>query len=192
MKPPLHHNRFLAVLLVLLLGACEACSGFASCPARGRFQLHIFEDDLELGQKREPAWTRLKRMNLGSSALVYTEDDIEVYDWEEQVITFTVTASDRVNEVFTGSEYASANLDERVFIATFDGDFLYGGIFLGEGSEMPVEYPVIYVWTYDGAVTFTVRPSTPGVYAQLAPSYKSVIENQDLHDFLKSQGKLTE
>ena len=179
--------------LLLLLGLCASCV----ISERPSFRLHILESrwyDLELGHEREQAWDILQEVNLKDSAVVITENDVERYDWEEQVITLTVTASDRLNEVFTDSEYASANLDERAFIVTFDGEWLYGGIFLGEGSAMPIKYPVIYVRTRGGAVTFRVRPShsAPAPYEDLDASYKSVIEIPELHDFFLGQGKLIE
>ncbi len=182
-----------AMCLVLLLVLCASCV----ISERPSFQLHILESrryDLELGREREQAWDILQEVDLKDSVVVITENDIERYDWEEQVITLTVTASDRLNEVFTDSKYASANLDERAFIVTFDGDWLYGGAFIGEGSAMPVEYPVIYVRTRGGAVTFRVRPShsTPAVYADLDQSYKSVIEVQEVRDHFLQLGKLSE
>jgi hypothetical protein len=186
-------NERITVCLLLLLGLCASCV----ISERPSFRLHILESrwyDLELGHEREQAWDILQEVNLKDSAVVITENDVERYDWEEQVITLTVTASDRLNEVFTDSEYASANLDERAFIVTFDGEWLYGGIFLGEGSAMPIKYPVIYVRTRGGAVTFRVRPShsAPAPYEDLDASYKSVIEIPELHDFFLGQGKLTE
>jgi hypothetical protein len=179
--------------LILLLVLCASCA----IPERPSFRLHILESrwyDLELGHEREQAWDILQEVDLKDSVVVITENDIERYDWEEQVITLTVTASDRLNKVFTDSEYPSTNLRNRVFIVTFDGNWLYGGAFIGEGSEMPVEYPVIYVRTSGGAVTFRVRPShsTPAPYAELDQSYKSIIEIPELHDFFLEQGKLIE
>ena len=183
----------MAMCLILLLVLCASCV----IPERPSFRLHIMESDwyeLELGNEREQAWDILRVVNLRDSAVVITEDDIEQYDWTGQLITLTPAASDRLNKVFTDSEYASVNLGERVFIVTFDGDWLYGGAFFGEGSAMPVYYPVIYVRTRGDAVTFRVRPShpTPAPYAELDQSYKSVIEVQKVRDHFLQLGKLVE
>jgi hypothetical protein len=183
----------MGMCLCLLLGLCTSCAALD----RPSFRLHILESswyELELGKEREQAWDILQEVNLKDSAVVITENDIECYDWAEQVITLTVMASDRLNEVFADTEYPSINLEDRVFIVTFDGDWLYGGAFSSTSSSAAVEYPVIYVHTSGSAVVFTVRPSqpTPAPYAESAPSYKSVNEVQEVRDHFLQLGKLSE
>jgi hypothetical protein len=184
------------VCFLVLLGLCASCC-VPITSSRSRFQLHIFRDrwyELQLGHEREQAWTKLKKLDLGDSALVITEDDIEQYDWREQSITLTSTASDRLNEVFTETGVLSVDLSERAFIATFDGEWLYGGIFLDAGSAMVIEYPVIYAWPSEGSVVLFLRPNhqLSSWHGDIDPAYRSIIEIPELRDFFLEQGKLTE
>ncbi len=161
------------------------------------FRLYILADDwnqLELGYEREHCWAILEQADLSKSTWVITEDDIEAYDWSGQSITLTAEASSRLKETFSGEGNLYQNLIEKAFVVTFEGNWLYGGIFLDIGSAMGIRYPVIYPQVHEKQIIFQLRPLHPisAKYQDIETSLKSLVEVEQVHDYFQKQDKLIE
>lgn len=188
-------NGCLMVCSILFLGLLTSCSG--SQKAGSCFQLYILGsdlDELELGNDPDQAWGVLAQVDLGASTWVIDQDDIETYNWSEQSITLTQNASSRLVQHLSEWSYLPIALSHRGFVATIDGDKLYGGVFLEAGSPMAIPWPVIYPDVSGETVVLRLRPAHPlsARYQDLDPSARSVIEIERVRDFFRRRGKLIE
>ena len=146
------------------------------------------------GLNRKQAWRILKEKYQENTALVITEEDIEVYNWSEQSILLTPEASDRLLEAFSDSK-KWWEVEGKGFVVTQNDDWLYGGAFIPSGAAVMHLYPVIYISEQGDQIVFYVRPFHTlgwGDYQDLDPSLRHVIEVKEVHDFFLEQGKLVE
>ncbi len=162
------------------------------------FELHILEGDwlsLKLGHELQQAWATLQQTYASATAFTLTEDDIEHYNWSEQVITLTPASSTALVSKFAETEeelqYPEATLDQRAFVVVVNGNPVYGGVFLHPMSSMAIKYPVIYVTTGEGKIVFKLRPihSVLGKYSGLEPLWNG-IKDPKIEDVFTKAGKL--
>ena len=196
----IYRNKVNLVLVFLCL--CAFVNSTSATPSASNemggslsFQLHILKEgwvQLKLGYKREQSWTVLEKMNLEDSEFVFTEKDIDVYDWTKQSVVLTSEASVRLRERFPKDKYLPIPLSQRGFVVTLEGEKFYGGIFLEPMSAMAISYPVIYPDTSQDKIVFSIRPvhSVLDQYQSMNPSLKATIEIQRIHDFFLKLGKL--
>lgn len=181
------------------------------------FQLHILKknrDQLKLQGKPED-WNILKEIDLFSESMfIITENDIESYNWPDQLITLTPEGS--MNLLNLGGKNFSAkvkkelylnlesSLESAVFIIVLEDKKLYGGTFSNRistrGTYGPTIFPqivnVIDVDPLQLQIGFVIRPLyTLNVmlsgYKALDTSLKNRIEIPKMRDFFRRVGKLT-
>ena len=92
---------------------------------------------------RDARWEIFFQQGLLTRPLL-TDDDIEVYDWDNQAIILTETASRNFNQ--------SIN-----FIAALGRERLYGGTMLDVMSQMAIRYPVIYPLDMENRAVLLIR-----------------------------------
>jgi hypothetical protein len=195
------------VTAVLLLAACIAPSSAAGPNASGTmegtdfnidnrsFKLYILQQRLPITcYKLEKCWPLLRQANLKDSDFVISQDDIEAYNWSNQTITLTSGATNRLSVTFSGNP-ASLGFDRTAFVATLDGERLYGGIFL-DLSAQPYSFPLIFTDFSGTQAVFYLRPAAPRQpmqdYQQYDAVQRELIEIGKVHDFFKGLRKLTE
>lgn len=164
--------------------------------AQGSFQLHILREGwecLRLGYDLQPAWTVLQEAYASTTAFSITQDDIEAYNWSEQVMTLTPEASDLLCPKDT--RLPEFVLDLQGFVITVDGDPVYGGVFMHPASPLAIDYPVIYVERIDAdsKVTLTLRPvhSVFHVYSKYEPQWNG-IKDPRIRALFDKAGRLVE
>lgn len=161
-------------------------------------EFHLFilkksHDDLLPGlYSLEETWPVLRTTDLSDPALDLNGSDISAYDWGTQTLVFTASASQRFAEVFVGSD-AGLSVIEKCFVVTFNGERRYGGIFEFPGSELRIQFPVIYVKAAQGLVSFVLRPSHEtriDDFASFPPELKARIEIPEIRDYFATLGTL--
>ena len=152
------------------------------------FALHILSvgfDELKLGYQARRCWDLLKNIDLNSSSLVITTDDIESYNWANQTLLLTTKASDRFRII-----QGTRNFDHKAFVVTINGERVYGGIFLNRYSAMAIKYPVIYVQSnFDEKIRLFIRPYQR-IDTHLDRSQFRAIARQDVYNVFSSKGKI--
>lgn len=170
-----------------------------SVESEGSFHLHILQGDLsslELGSDLRVAWDIIQRVYLTTIAFSLTENDVESYDWSEQVIVFTPEASSRLISTLAGSDSEKLSptqvLGYRAFLVTLNDKPIYGGVFMFPPSAMGIKYPVIYAQFADEKLSFKIRPIHSFVgYASVEPDWNG-IRDEGIHDLFNQIGKLSE
>jgi hypothetical protein len=173
-----------------------------SVKSEGSFHLHILQGDLgslELRSDWQTVWDIIQRVYPTTIAFSLTENDVESYDWSEQVIVFTPEASSRLISTLAGSDseklspaYATQVLGYRAFLVTLNDQPIYGGVFMLPPSAMGIKYPVIYAQLADEKFSLKIRPihSFTG-YASVEPDWNG-IRDEGIHDLFNQMGKLSE
>ena len=130
------------------------------------FQLSILTRDVGafdkgLGQDWETAWPTLQNAFPNKIEYTFFEDDVESYDWSNQVITLTSPVTDKFlddSTIILGNRDVGY-LRDRAFVVSYAGELIYGGLFL---REMPVatafNYPVSDYSLSNDRVIFKLRP----------------------------------
>jgi len=189
------------------------------------FQLHILKknsNQLELHGEFEQSQTILKNLDLSSlSCCIFTEKDIEDYNWPDQSIMLTKKSSVKLAKFMEGC-YPSIEdmslqrkdwfyllmveqaLNERIFLVTFKGKILYGGVFKYQGTAQGALHPVIYpkvitltnLEPLELQIMLVIRPEHMlwhmlDGYKKLDSSIKKRIEIKSIRDFFQRLGKLT-
>jgi hypothetical protein len=115
---------------------------------------------------------------------VITAADIETYDWNEQRITLTKSATQRMGNV--------QRLEEKVFLTVLGKDKLYGGVVIFMGSARWLDFPVIYAHNVnDHQIDLEIRPKHDfREYTEFAPKLKAIIEIDVVHTLFRRLGKL--
>jgi len=97
--------------------------------------------------ERDSRWeTFYQQGKLTLSRPLITDDDIEAYDWDNQAIILTETASKNFRE-------------SGHFIVVLGRERLYGGTVLSVMSQMAVVHPVIYPLAMENRIVLLIRPS---------------------------------
>ena len=180
------------ILFVWLTGFFPGFRGVdkasASEPGTPSFSLYILKtgfDELHLGYHPEKSWEILKKIDLGNSALVLTESDVESYHGTTRTLVLTAKGTGRFAGALSGQR-----LDHRAFVVALDGQRRYGGLFLSRHSAMAINYPVIYLEQPLGEnLRLQIRPAH-GINASLDPSRLKGIHSEELSLLFERQGKL--
>ena len=164
------------------------------------FGLFVLENPLPgsgMGLAPEDSWTLLSKADLGASQFAVSGADVASYDWKNQTLTLTVEATRRLASAFPGP-FLSEVLDYQCFVVTLYGQTLYGGIILGQGSAMDIEFPSIFVSVVsigsesERQVVFSIRPTnTNREFASFPESVRSQFQIPEVHDYFAGLGKLS-
>ncbi|MCI0399334.1 MAG: hypothetical protein L0332_25565 [Chloroflexi bacterium] len=168
-------------LWVLFLSACASLFGKSSAAGGNKFQLVILKQswqELKLGYSYESAWPALTAVDRANSLFTIGLAEMESYHWSQQTITLTQEATNGLIDALAQAgqlkEDAAAlkaleaslgwgnpverALYTRGFVATLNGEPLYGGIFLNAVSQMAIDYPVIRVELAQGRAVLHLLP----------------------------------
>jgi hypothetical protein len=129
------------------------------------FQISILDDDIGafdkgLGQDWETAWPTLQKAYPSKVEYSFTEDDIESYDWSNQIITLTPQASENFlkNSTAILNKHSLDYIHGYAFVTVYESTPIYGGIFM---PNIPIataySYPIIYPDIVDGQILFKIR-----------------------------------
>lgn len=147
------------------------------------FKLYILAErwgfDVRLGYAFDTSQAILQDIALDAPLDIITEDDIETYDWAEQLITLTPEATVRLMESLNltdeGSGYgANMALDNQIFVVELAGERLYGGIFTFGFSAKGLDFPVIYHQFEKGQLHLAIRPYQGGLTPGPDRSYQDM------------------
>lgn len=181
--------------LMSTLTAPQTAATMPAVPGEG-FRLYVLKGkawQLNLGDTQESSWSVLSTVDLKDYLLVLGPQDISSYDWSQQTITLAAEAADKILEAFP-PPFPDVGTDRTPFVVTFDGERLYGGIFMIEGSAQDIGYPVIYLLASGEQIQFLVRPLHMGygyAYRSFSPSDRGRIEVPEVRDYFAGLGKLT-
>jgi hypothetical protein len=203
--------RNIAAVLVLVAvgGTPMACGSSKPVETRfpdgqtpaGGFTLYVLRErwgDLLLHKYDfEEAWAVLSGADLSEPRVRLDADDVQSYDWPDQILTLTPEASIRLQDAFPQSGLGlEADASQTCFVVVLDGRRLYGGIFLERGSTLALAFPIIYVGGSGDRITLALRPSSlhesSYPFASFPADSRKVIEQEAIHDFFQDQGKLAE
>jgi hypothetical protein len=137
-------NRWLFLLLAAVAISPAKWTKGQTTASDGTFA--IYSSHAQLPQyQRDEQWEAFYQRGELADILV-SDADIEAYDWDNQAI------------VLTGS--ASGRMDGKIgnFIVVLGGKRLYGGRKLDRISQMAVRYPVLYLETAESRTVLLVRP----------------------------------
>jgi hypothetical protein len=181
------------------VGKMPVTTSTPSVKSEGSFHLHILQgdlDSLELRSDLRAAWDIIQRVYPTTIAFSLTEDDVESYDWSEQVIVFTPEASSSLISTLAGSDSEKLSpaqiLGYRAFLVTLNNKPLYGGVFMFPMSAMRINYPVIYAQFAEEKLSFKIRPIHSVIgYSSVEPHWNG-IRDEGIHDVFSQIGKLSE
>jgi Cytochrome P460 len=147
------------------------------------FKLTILREkwlfDIQLGYEFDESQRILKDIPIVNPLDVISENDIESYDWAEQIITLTPEATSRLMSSLelTNTEDTYLNnmdLDNRIFIVELNGARLYGGTFTFGMSAKGLDFPTIYHQIENDRLMLAIRPSNGGLIPSDTQSYAEV------------------
>ena len=130
----------------------------------------------------DPAWGKLLA-NPTHGTVILADQDIEAFDWEEQEIILSSSASERLRGV---------KLIEKSFVAYLGRRPLFGGSFIEPGSARAINYPVIYIDRSRLQIVFQLRPihAMFESYRQLDTRMKKRIALPEVRLHFRTLGKL--
>lgn len=194
-----------------LIGCVCLVLGVASCNGlveKSEFEDHKFQIALmsenvsnrwnPLLVRQEISWLTLQKAFPDEIAYILTEDDIEIYDWSEQVVTITELASRNLGEFLECPEqYWTKDLiflcmDFRAFVVALENEPVYGGIFSHDTTPSIIQQPVIFVSLFDEKMVFSIRPSVgiPEEEITIIEPYWYGIKSEKIRDLFRNLGKL--
>jgi hypothetical protein len=150
----------------------------------GQFEIYVIADrliDVLPYSYEDPAWRKLLETP-PYGTVILADKGIETYNWEDQEITLSSSASERLRGL---------KLIEKSFVAYLGKRPLFGGSFIEPGSARAINYPVIYIDKSRPQVVFQLRP-VHGFqsYRQLDTKIKRRIELPDIRRHFRTLGKL--
>lgn len=175
------------------------CSMMAGCsapkPETDVFGIDILQGDihsLRLGYEYNEAWEIIQTSD-EQILLTIDESDIEIYDWQNQVITLTETGSMKLEPYLP-----DILIIKNAFIVRLGDQKQYGGVVIEGGSAMAIRYPVIYIST-ESATNYklTIRPlhatpyPHPVGFQEFALIDRKIVEIPEIYDRLEAIEKLT-
>ena len=142
--------------MLLMIGLISCGPGTTqSSDTAHTFQIHIGLWTGEFpGYTVESSWQPLIEWYEEGASLVIETEDIDHYDWGQQEIFLTEDAAAEYDAIHRSS---MATFSWPAFVATVDGEPIYGGIFLFRGSAMGIDYPVIYAEPRGEHTAFVIR-----------------------------------
>lgn len=187
------------VLLAAMMPILVSCTSLERTPMQTQhsFILSILDKSVlgqspGLGNTLETSWPILQ--NAYPQEVVYSIkiEDIETYDWTQQVITLSATASKSLSDSFEcgGARPYPLCLLQYSFVVVLNGQPLYGGRFIIPESASVVHYPIIYASADNDRATFTIRPGHPaGAITDSDPEWKD-LRDERIESIFDSLGKL--
>ena len=153
--------------------------------ANSQFEIYVIADrliDVLPYDYENPAWGKLLEAP-PYGAVILTDKDMEIYNWEDQEIILSSLASERLG----GHKFI-----EKSFVAYLGKRPLFGGSFIERGSARAINYPVIYIDRSRPQVVFQLRPIHIGFgsYRELDTKTKRRIELADVRSHFSTLGKL--
>ncbi len=174
------------VCFVTLLCILEQGGNSVAEPQRnGQFEIYLIADrliDVLPYNYEDPAWRTLLETP-PYSTVILADKDIDTYNWEDQEILLSSSASERLSGL---------KLFEKSFIAYLGKRPLFGGSFIEPGSARAIDYPVIYIDRSRPQVVFQLRPMHVlfQSYRQLDTKIRRRIELPDIRYHFRTLGKL--
>jgi hypothetical protein len=159
--------------------------------------MHILKNkwsELQLGYEYDQAWP-IMRDRWRDSALTLKIADMEQFNWADQTLTLTPAASVQLLKPEFGyrDNFVDNLLYQRVFVATLNGQPLYGGVFVPSISAMGLQMPVIYSESFGNRVHWRINPTHPGFKTRLSdyePQLRQRLDHQALKEYLAVERKL--
>ena len=150
-----------------------------------QFEIYVLADrliDVLPYNYEDPAWKKLLETP-PYGTVILGDTDIETYNWEDQEIILSSSASERLS---------GQKLIEKSFIAYLGKKPLFGGSFIERGSARAINYPVIYIDKSKPQVVLQLRPVHVifESYQQLDMKLKRRIELSDVKHHFRILGKL--
>lgn len=153
---------WLGISVIVLATGC----GRNIAPEEPRFEIAFLDPGIKqppsgLGYTVESSWDILRSAYPSKVTYTLTDEDIALYDWSNQIITLTVSSSSTLIESYPDLESVIFPdiITGQPFIVVFDGQPLYGGIFIHPRSAMGIDFPVIYLSRYGDVFALKIRPS---------------------------------
>ena len=151
-----------------------------------QFEIYVLADrliDVLPYNYEDPAWRKLLETPPYGTKIL-TDKDIETYNWEDQEIILSSSASERLSGL---------KLIEKSFVAYLGKRPLFGGSFIERGSARAINYPVIYIDKSRSHVVFQLWP-IHGMFASYRElknaTIKRRIELADVMRHFRTLGKL--
>jgi hypothetical protein len=151
----------------------------------GPFEIYLIAErliDVLPYNYEDPAWRKLLETPPYGTKIL-TDKDIETYNWEDQEIILSSSASERLGGL---------KLIEKSFVAYLGKRPLFGGSFIEPGSARAIHYPVIYIDRSRPQVVFQLRPMHVlfQPYRQLDTKIERRIELPEVKRYFRTLGKL--
>jgi len=151
----------------------------------GQFEIYVIANrliDVLPYNYEDPAWRKLLETP-PYGTVILADKDIETYNWDDQEIIFSLSASERLRGL---------KLIEKSFVVYLGKRPLFGGSFIEPGSARAINYPVIYIDRSRPQVVFQLRPMHVLFqrYRQLDTKIKRRIELPDVRRHFTTLGKL--
>lgn len=198
-----HSYKLMLFLITTIMGVLVcACSSEESTTmstqnSASPFTIYILSanyNSLGLSPDYKSTWAKLQQVYKTGIAVSINVDDIQTYDWTNQIITLTPEKSK--NLIATMFQTANEQQDPsqallgRAFVVELKGNAIYGGIFHFHPSAMAINFPVIYS-VYDGEkFSLTLRPVHTFLgYDTFEPEWYG-IKNSAIKDIFSEAGKL--
>jgi hypothetical protein len=172
---------FVTLLCILEQGG----SSMAEPQTNGPFEIYLIAErliDVLPYNYEDPAWRKLLETPPYGTKIL-TDKDIETYNWEDQEIILSSSASERLGGL---------KLIEKSFVAYLGKRPLFGGSFIEPGSARAIHYPVIYIDRSRPQVVFQLRPMHVlfQPYRQLDTKIQRRIELPEVKRYFRTLGKL--
>jgi hypothetical protein len=186
---------YLTTSLALGQEKSQSMSSKTSAP----FAIQILDenwDSLRLGYTSEGSWPILQRIYKDKAIAEVTSLDIARYDWRKQQIILNLDAGQVLRKKFNigVNKRLSENFGilHRAFVVTVDGQPTYGGIFIEHGSQMAIDYPVIYIsQDKNGVITMDIRPVHSIFHLEPTDPKWRILRQDRIYDIFAGAGKLT-
>jgi hypothetical protein len=154
----------------------------SSTLSNDRFQLIIFReslwDDSYMATEAQDAFPLIADFDEEQSIFVINLNDVELYDWDQQTITLTQEATERLVKAVENEEISDPSLETligikesmglgnpteralytRAFSVKVDGNGLYSGLFIDATSSISIDYPAIRLSIVDGKAFLSLLP----------------------------------
>lgn len=187
---------FLSIFMVLGVVSCSVPGSQAE--TTDHFHLSILSWEKVAGRSThledhwETFWPALQKAYPSGSIFDITENEIETYDWANQIITLTPNASKALFDAISCKDIDRTYqypfcLDNKPFIVVLDGVSVYGGIssFPGSQRAFPAPISIVYFTQQSGIISATIfRRSDPAeIPTRNRPLGSPTIDTDALRDF---------
>lgn len=163
------------IVILFLLAVSFSAFSCAKQPVSGAFELVILNESIVQGQpglgySRETSDPAIMDAYPSQVNYTITAADIEKYVWDDQEIVLTANASKAFVDRFGACETALGRTEDlqtclglNPFAVMYDGQYSFGGLFLGDAPiSTSYVFPIIYPQYTDGRVIFRLQPDNGG------------------------------